>query len=234
MRILALDTAMSACSVALWRGAGVDAGRFAAMERGQSEALMPMVMEVLGEAGSTVAELDLIAVTVGPGAFTGIRIGLAAARGMALAAKLPCLGVTTLDVVAEGVGRDLPAGRAVLVALNAKRKDVYAQAFTGGLEPLGPPRAVLARDLAHMVEASKTGAGPVTVVGDATLEAVAALAESGVDAVPADAPGISDARVLAAIAAGRWRPGMVSPPPAPLYLRPPDATLPRNGGRRRP
>ena len=219
---------MSACSVALWRDGGVDAGRFVAMERGQSEALMPMVMEVLGEAGETFPELDLIAVTVGPGAFTGIRIGLAAARAMALAAALPCLGVTTLDVVAEGAGGDGPGGRAILVALNAKRKDLYAQAFTAGLEPLGPPRAVLARGLADMVE------GPLVVVGDAAAEAVAALAESGVGALPGDAPGISDARVLAAIAARRWRPGMVPPVPAPLYLRPPDATLPKNGGRRRP
>ncbi len=222
---------MSACSVALWRDGGVGAGRFAAMERGQSEALMPMVMEVLGEAGATFPELDLIAVTTGPGAFTGIRIGLAAARGMALAADLPCLGVTTLDVVAEGVGRDRPAGSAILVVLNAKRKDVYAQAFDAGLTPMGPPRAVPARGLADMARAS--GGNPVVVVGDAAAEAVAALAQSGVAAVPGDAPGISDAAVLAFIAAGRWRPGMVPPAPAPLYLRPPDATLPRNGGRRR-
>jgi tRNA threonylcarbamoyladenosine biosynthesis protein TsaB len=225
---------MSACSVALWRDGGVDAKNFVAMERGQSEALVPMIMEVLSKAGTGFPDLDLIAVTTGPGAFTGIRIGLAAARGMALAANLPCLGVTTLEVIAEGAGRHRTSASTVLVVLNAKRKDVYAQAFSAALEPAGPPRAVLAGDLAGMVAVPQGDGEPVVVVGDATGEAVAALDCSGVAAIPCDAPGISDAAVVAAIAARRWRAGMVPPVPSPLYLRPPDATLPRNGGRRRP
>ena len=103
MRLLALDTATAACSVALWRDGAVLARRFEAMLRGQSEALMPMVGAVLAEAGCGFKDLDAIAVTVGPGAFTGLRIGLAAARGMALAAELPLIGVTTLEAVVHGV-----------------------------------------------------------------------------------------------------------------------------------
>ena len=229
MRILALDTATAACSVALWRDGRILARRQAMMARGQSEAVMPMVAEVLAEAGRGFADLDLLAVTVGPGAFTGLRIGLAAARGMALAARLPCHGVTTLEAVAEGLAGDAPTGTAVLVALDAKRADVYAQAFSDSLVPLGPPRALLPDKLAELVPA-----GPVIVVGDAAPRAHAALRDAGIGAVASAAPGVPDAAAVAAIAARRWRPGDPAAPPSPLYLRPPDVTPAANAGRLRP
>ena len=81
MKILALDTATSSCSVAIWADA-VKAARATAMERGHAEALMTMVVEAMAEAGVAFPDIDLVAVTVGPGSFTGLRIGLAAARGM--------------------------------------------------------------------------------------------------------------------------------------------------------
>ena len=171
MRILALDTATSACSVALWCDGAVRARRFAPMERGQAEALVPMLGAVLADAGCAFAELDLLAVTVGPGTFTGLRIGLAAARGLALAAALPCLGVTTLEAVADGVGPEERAGAALLVVLDAKRRDVYAQLFSAGLEPLGEARAVLPSGLAETLPA-----GPLVVAGDAAHSAAEALA----------------------------------------------------------
>lgn len=230
MRILALDTAAAACSVALWRDGGVPARRSAAMARGHAEALMPMVLEVLGEGGFT--GLDLIAVTVGPGAFTGLRIGLAAARGMALAGGLPCLGVTSLEAVARAVG-DLDGGAGpLLVALESKRADLYVQVFGPDLEPLDSPRAVLPEDLAGL--AGLVPGERVAVAGDAAGRAAEALGEAGVAAVLSAAPGIPDAAVVAAIAAGRWRPGAPLAPPSPLYLRPPDAIVPRHGGRLRP
>ncbi len=123
MRILALDTATSACSAALWHDGRVCARRLVRMERGQSEALMPMVLDVLAEAGCGFSQLDLLAVTVGPGAFTGLRIGLAAARGMALASGIPCLGVTTLEAVAHGVPEGERAADPLLVAQPAISSD---------------------------------------------------------------------------------------------------------------
>ena len=93
LRILALDAATTACSAALWVDGKIVARRFQAMNRGQAEALLPMVAEVLAEAQMT--KPDLIAVTVGPGAFTGIRIGLAAARGLGLAWNIPVAGIST-------------------------------------------------------------------------------------------------------------------------------------------
>ena len=100
MTLLAVDCATNACSAALWLDDGAGPHRYRAMRRGHAETLMPMVRAVMDEAGLAFSDLDAIAVTTGPGAFTGIRIGLAAARGFALAANLPLIGVTTLEAVA--------------------------------------------------------------------------------------------------------------------------------------
>jgi tRNA threonylcarbamoyladenosine biosynthesis protein TsaB len=200
------------------------------MERGHAEALMPMVAAVLDGAGCAAADLDLVAVTVGPGAFTGLRIGLAAARGLALAAGLPCLGASTTETVAHAVPERERRGATVLVALQSRREDIYAQAFTADLEPAGEPRALLARDAARLVG----GGGRVVVAGTAADLVRPALAGAGLDVTISGAPGIPDAAVLTALAAGRWRPGESPPPPTPLYLHPPAATAPAGGGRLRP
>lgn len=228
VKILALDTATSACSVAFWADGEVVARRFAQMPRGQSEALLPMVSEVLDEAAVDWAGLDLLAVTVGPGAFTGLRIGLAAARGMALAAGLPCIGVTTLEAVAAGAVDDKGP---LLVVLDAKRADVYAQAFDADHRPLGEPRALMPEALPGLI--AQIGERP-TVIGDAADLALDALAAAGLEARRGTASGIPDAAIVAVMAAEHWSSETPSPPPEPLYIRPPDAVKPRNGGRLRP
>ena len=228
VRILAFDTATSACSAALWEDGAVRARRFETMTRGQAEALVPMIVDVMDEAGTEFSGLDLIAVTVGPGAFTGLRIGLAAARGMALAAAVPCLGITTLEAVADGVPEGERAGATLLVSLTTKRQDVYAQTFDARLTPLTPPRVVLPGELMAMVPA-----GRVVVAGDAAGETAALLAARGIDAVPSAAAAVPDAAIVAAIAARRWTPGDAVPAPVPLYLRPPDAKILNEKSRRR-
>ena len=230
MQILAFDTATATCSAALWRDGAVEARRFEAMQRGQAEALMPMLNAVLVSAEATYEELDLIAVTVGPGAFTGLRIGLAAARGLALATGAPCLGVTTLEAVAHGVAAAERSDATLLVALDAKRADLYAQAFDPDLDPLADAVATMPVGLATLLPP-----GPVVVVGDAAATAVDALAGAGREVILGASPGVPDAATVACLAAARWRPDMAGmAPPSPLYLRPPDAVVPRDGGRRRP
>ena len=232
MQILAMDTATAGCSVALWRNGDIPARRSQAMARGQSEALLPMIQEVLTEAGIAAMDLDLIAVTRGPGAFTGLRIGLAAARAMALAAGVPCLGVDTTDVIARGVdGASIPGE--LLVVLDTKRTDFYAQKFSCRYEPLGPPLAISPGALAQFVGPQSADA-PLMVVGDATDAALKLLSDATIVAQAARASGLPDAVHLAEIAAQRWQPGQESSPPMPLYLRPADAKRPLNGGRLRP
>ena len=140
--VLALDCATIACSAAVWRDGEVVARRLRPGRRGHAEVLMPMVQDVMAEADLAYDALDAIAATVGPGTFTGLRIGLAAARGLALAAGLPLVGVTTLEAIAHGVPESARAGRAVLVVLDARRGQVYAQAFGPDLAPRGQPAAV--------------------------------------------------------------------------------------------
>ena len=121
MKVLAFDTALGACSVAAWSEGEILAARHQRLERGHAEALMPMVEAVRAEAGLAYDEFDLIAVTVGPGTFTGLRIGLAAARGLALASGVALVGLTTLEVVAWGIPEQVRGADPVLAVHDARR-----------------------------------------------------------------------------------------------------------------
>ena len=234
MQILAMDTATSACSVALWRDGEIVERRFEAMTRGQAEALAPMIRHVLDAADVAAQALDLVAVTVGPGAFTGLRIGLATARGLSLAAGVACLGLTTTEVIAAAVdGGAWPDG-GLLVALDSKRSDLYVQTFSEPGRAGGEPCAMEPEDLGPWLAARPGLLRPLGIVGDAGAQALAALAGTPTEAFIVEAPDVPDAAVLAELAARRWPVGEPLNPPSPLYLRPPDAKLPRNGGRLRP
>lgn len=231
MKILAMDTATNACSVACGADGAILSRRFEAMGRGQAEALVPMIETVLGEAGLKAPELDLLAVTVGPGAFTGLRIGLATARGLALAAGVPCIGLTTTEAIAAGVAAGDWPGGGILVALDSKRSDLYVQTFTPGPRPAAEPAAVEPDRLSSWLGPVD---GPLGVVGDAAEAALEALRAGGLEAVAVDAAPHPDAARMIPLAAGRGQPSRAAEAPSPLYLRPPDAKLPRDGGRLRP
>ena len=164
MIVLAVDTAGAACSAALWRDGAVLCGRVVPMARGQAEHLMPMVTGMAGEAGLRLADIDLFAVTIGPGAFTGLRIGIAACAGMALAADRPILGIGNLDAAMAAVPADRRAGRLLLVALDSRRAELFAQPFGSDGAPLSAPACVAPGDLAALVPD-----GPVLVTGDELL-----------------------------------------------------------------
>ncbi len=227
MNILALDTATAACSVALWGAGALRARRFAAMTRGHAEALLPMIEETMAEAGLAYADLDAVAVTVGPGTFTGLRVGLAAARGLALAAGVPVLGVTTLETLAHGLAPEASAGRVVVAALDARRGEVYVQQFDAARAPLGPPQVA-----APAAAAAALPPGPAILVGDGAGLVAAALGVARDDVTVAEAPRLPDAAMAVELAARRFAAaGAVPPerPPAPLYIRPPGAKVPARG-----
>ena len=228
---LAIDTATAACSAALWRSGAVAAGRFEIMHRGHAENLMPMVDAVMTEAGAAPDTLDLIAVTVGPGAFTGLRLGLAAARGLALATGAPCMGLTTTETLAAAVAEASGAATgAIVAALDTKRGDYYVQVFDAAGKAVSEPAVLAAADLAGFVAGHAEGRAPARLAGDVQDAVAAALGAAGLEtaATPVIFP---DAKVVAALAAGRFRPGEKPAPPAPLYLRRPDATPAVDGGR---
>ena len=225
--VLGLDSATSACSAALWRDGAVVARRLELMARGHAEALMPMAEAVMEAAGAGFAALDAVGVTVGPGAFTGVRIGLAAARGLALAAGVPALGVTTFEVLAAAVPEAERVGRTLLVAIDSKRTDVYVQLFDAALEPISEPAA-----LAPAALAARLPDGPLLTVGDGVALLAPVLADRAVAA--SSAPRHPDAGWVAILAADCLAGSRPAAPPAPLYLRPPDAIRPAHGGRLRP
>ena len=123
MRILAIDTATEACSAALWND-GTLSAHFEICPREHTQRILPLVQDVLNESGTLLTELDALAFGRGPGSFTGVRIGIGIAQGLALGAGLPMIGVSTLATMAQGAWRKNGATR-VLAAIDARMGEVY-------------------------------------------------------------------------------------------------------------
>ncbi|MBO6518746.1 MAG: tRNA (adenosine(37)-N6)-threonylcarbamoyltransferase complex dimerization subunit type 1 TsaB [Rhodospirillales bacterium] len=221
--LLGIDTATSGCAVAVVRDAETLACQQARMARGQSEALMPMIDQVVAEAGISFPDIDAVAVTRGPGAFTGLRIGLATARALALAIGKPCLGVGTFDaLLAEARDRSARSEiDAFVVAVDSKREEVFVAIFDSGGVALGAPAALLPQQVAgHLGSVSR-----VAVVGDSSGVVADAL-ESGFHVDRIAEIELPDPAIVARLAMG----ALEDPermPAAPLYLRPPDVSLPK-------
>ncbi len=216
-RVLAIESALAACSVAALVDGCLAAHRFEPMARGHAERLLPMVRAVAAEAGLGFDAFDLFAVTVGPGHFTGLRVGLAAAQGLAMAWGRPLAGVTTLEAVAAAA----PAGESPLVvALESKRADLFVQVFSRG-RALGPPESLAPERLAG----HRWPPGELALAGDGAARLQPVLAAAGLrsERIGPDGP---DAESVARLAAGRHltASALVA---APLYLRRPDVTLPK-------
>src|SRR5712691_11874920 len=163
MRVLAIDTALEACSAAVLdsnRG-GIVASETIALARGHAEAVMPLIARVMDLADVEFAELDRIAVTTGPGSFTGLRVGISAARGIALAAGKPAIGLSTLAGFAAPLIAEDDSTH-VVAAIDARHDNVYLQVFGTGGRTLVAPRIATLRDA---VRAAMTG--PARIVGSA-------------------------------------------------------------------
>lgn len=208
--ILALDTCLTACSVAILDGETVLAARSEAMPRGHQERLAPLVREMMIEAGAAFGDLTRIGVTVGPGSFTGLRVGLAFAKGLSAALSIPCVGVGTLDALA--FGRD----GFVAAIIDARREQVYVQLFGDGVTLTAPD--ALAATTASARIAEVYAGGPATLIGSGaplladTLPRATVLTPDGPDPV--------------AVARLAMRGPAPVHAPRPLYLRAPDAKLP--------
>ncbi len=211
--ILALEASGAACSVAVMGDDSLLAQRQQPMDRGHAEVLMPLVMDAMSEAGIAFADLATIAVGVGPGSFTGIRIALAAARGLGLAAGRPVVGIDSFNAVAAQLARADLAGRALLVVIESKRSELFGQYFDCDLVAIGDPLVLPADALLR-----RRPGGALLVAGDG-----AARLPPGADIELARQVLRPDARAIARLA----RMGQHVLPPRALYLRAADVTLPR-------
>jgi tRNA threonylcarbamoyladenosine biosynthesis protein TsaB len=205
--ILALDTCLAACQAALWRDGEPLAVASEPMTRGHQERLATMVGALMDEAEVELSAVDRIAVTIGPGSFTGLRVGLAFAKGLALALDKPLVGVSALEALAQD-----HAGGPNLVLVDARRDQAYWQAFDGEA-PLTPPQAWTLPDI---VDWAVEHGPPRGLIGPG-----ANLLATRFPGAQVDARVAADPLAIAALAATR-EPGVVRP----LYLRTPDAKLP--------
>jgi tRNA threonylcarbamoyl adenosine modification protein YeaZ len=216
LRVLAIDTALDSCSVAVLdteRG-GIVASEMVQMTRGHAEALVPLLARVMDKANAAFVELDRIAVTTGPGSFTGLRVGISAARGIGLAANKPVLGLSTLAAYAAphiAADDSVP----IAVAIDARHYHVYLQIFGAGGRTLVAPRISSVSDAVR-----DATPGPARLVGSAA-QLIARAWPSG-ERLPSlvDTQGAPDIGWVARLGAAAAE---SHSPPKPLYLRAPDA-----------
>ena len=216
MLILAIDTALDACAAGVLDtvSARLIAQESQAMKRGHAEALMPLIARVIEQSGIAFVALDRIAVTTGPGSFTGLRVGLSAARGIALAADKPVVGLTTLTAYAAPLVSE-NCEHPIISAIDARHDHVYLQAVSGNGSSLIRPRVA---SIEEALGAARFGA-PHLVGNAARILA---------DRWPAQAPSPLrvDPQPAPDIAWVAWLGAAVSPntaPARPFYLRAPDA-----------
>lgn len=223
--VLALDAATEGCSAAVVVGDEPRASRFERLQRGHAERLMPMIEAVMQEARLDYGALGAIAATVGPGSFTGVRVGLAAARGLALASGVTLIGVTTLEALAAAVpGAERRSCTRILAALDASRGQVYAQWFDAAGLALAPPFAATASDVIERFD--PVGA---VVVGSGAAAILAALGTRGEAIRISSAPEWPEAVTIGRLVAARARQaggfdGLATGVVQPLYLREPGIT----------
>lgn len=222
--VLAFDCAVSGLGIAVV-GDGARLAGLTEAGRDQAARLLPAIEAVLGEAGVGRRQLSLIAVTVGPGSFTGVRVGLAAARGLAIGLGVPLAGLATTSVL---LAQAAPRDRLVVAAIDSRLGDWFCALAEGESEEPMPFVAAVPELV------SRVGGRPCRVVGFGAQVLVAQLVASGIDAVAEEAlpDPLALARLAVVAGADAWRVRNAQQGlPCPLYLRGVNITLP-DGARR--
>jgi tRNA threonylcarbamoyl adenosine modification protein YeaZ len=219
MRILAIDTALPAVSACVLDqdAAAPIAAESIEMERGHAEALLPLIQRVMGKVEGGFASLDRVAVTVGPGSFTGIRIGLAAGQAIALACKADIVGVSTLAALAAPLILD-PFDGVVAAAIDARHGKVYIAAFGPAGRPLLSPRRAGAHEALRAL-----GSGPLLLIGSG---APLLAKEARIRGVPVKIASEQAAPDIAFVARLGLAAQPETAPARPLYLKEPYVAAP--------
>ncbi len=214
MRILAFDTSFDACSAAIVADGKPVFARTQVIGRGHSEVLPVMVDGALKACGLKVADLDIVGVVRGPGAFAGVRVGLAFARGLQLGGRLRAVGVTSLEALAASVGASEP----IASVFDARRGQVYAALYDGDLRTLIAPFVATPEDAALRLRAALNAPpnAPLIIAGSGAALVAPFIGE--IKAIAGEA--LIDPAAVARLAS---RAPQSEAPPSPLYLRPPDA-----------
>jgi tRNA threonylcarbamoyladenosine biosynthesis protein TsaB len=225
-KILSIDTSADFCTVAIVQNGSPLANESLSMLRGHAEALIPMVQKVCADAYTSPSDFDLIGVTVGPGSYTGVRTGIAAARGVALVADCPAVGVSSLHATAAAVAPN--GSHPILVVLDTRRADYFVQLFGPETTPLNAPSVMDVEGIGDLIQRYH----PI-VIGNAVfrlIEEQGTVQMGDFDVFPDD--GVPDPVSVAVIAEKILESGGLSSDTLkPLYLRAPEAKIPNRGGR---
>ena len=216
MRVLGIDTALAACSACV-----VDAGdpeplssESLGMDRGHAEALLPLIDRVVSQVDGSFESLDRVAVTIGPGSYTGLRVGISAARAIGLAAGIPVIGVSTLSALLAPLMAS-ETRKLLAAAVDAKHGQIYFQAIAPGGRTIIPPSVLSIREAVRLM-----GSGPVLMSGSGAPAVANEAWAQGVDVTVHEARPAPDVAWVARL-------GAVADPaqalPKPLYLKGPDA-----------
>lgn len=217
--VLAIDTALSGCCAGVFvAGKNQGFNQIESMPRGQAERLIPMIGVVLEKADLTYDDLDALVVTVGPGAFTGLRIGLSAARSLSMALDIPLFGITSFQAMMLKYLSESSSNADVGVVLETKRKDFYFQHFSANGEALSEGRALPGDEVSeHLTE-------PYILIGDACARF---QAETGLQGDVEEYALTLPSLIAQALCAGKD----LFCPPEPLYLRGADVSQPKKPAR---
>jgi len=216
LRILAIDTALNSCSAGVLDSGSSEilARESLEMTRGHAEALLPLIDRVMSKIEGGFESLDRVAVTVGPGSYTGLRVGISAARAIGFAANLPVVGVTTLSALLAPL-MSAEARGLIAAAIDAKHGQVYFQAVSGTGRGVVAPCLISVRDAVRQI-----GAGPAALVGSGAPMIAAGATSQGIEINAVESPSAPDIGWVAQL-------GAIADPsqalPKPLYLRGADA-----------
>ena len=225
LNILAFDTVTSSCAITIWRNHQILAEEQQFIDRGHAELLVPLIELALVAAKLNYRELDLLAVTTGPGAFTGIRIGLATARSLALVCKLPLIGITNFEALVHAIPESESVGCKILVVLETKRSDFYICLYDENRSVLVYPKIIDGVGLGLLVKK-----GILLLAGDAIERALPFLQRPGLQVVKSATKPYVDPASVAELAAGIMVCGVVQNKVLPFYLKPPDVNVPNTLG----
>jgi tRNA threonylcarbamoyladenosine biosynthesis protein TsaB len=238
MLTLAIDCSSASCSVAVTRDMIFEAGENARMERGHAAALPPMIARALAAAGQTARDLDSIAVSTGPGSFTGLRIGIAAAKGLALALDRPLIGISCFDSVARSAIRSIgDSGSAfdiLIVALASKREEVFIQGRDNQGVEIIPGQVLTPKEFAEAFGASIGDDARIHIAGEAArilgdaLQRPNSRCRAAIDFGPERPPDATDIAILAQETLLRHprTPICYETGLSPIYMRPPATKAP--------
>ena len=227
MKVSAFDSVSSSCSVAILDNNKISYSKVLRMERGHAESLVPMINEAVMTTCDNFSEIDLVGCTVGPGSFTGVRVGLSAAIGLSVSSNKPLIGVTSFEVVAERIKMTKKQNKQLLVVvLETKRNDFFVQTFSVESRPLDQPRSIRATKFVEYMLSLENPFNHILLAGDGVNRALEYIKEKPTTLKLTLEGGCGDPQAweIAKLVKAKSELNQSFPVPRPLYLRQPDVT----------